>query len=83
MENSLGLWAQRVMIMHVPAGAPQGLVLGSILFNVLINNMDDGIECAFSKFADSTKSEWLISWRAGLLLRGSWTGWRNVLPEIS
>lgn len=49
VENSLGLWAQRMIVMQIPAGAPQGSLLGSIRFNVLINNMDDRIECALSK----------------------------------
>lgn len=57
--------------MQIPAGAPQGLVQGSVMLNVLINNLGDGIECALSKFAGSTKWRWLIPWRAGLLFRGS------------
>ncbi|GAB0179943.1 mitochondrial enolase superfamily member 1 [Grus japonensis] len=39
----------------VMSGIPQGLVLGPVLFNILVSNMDSGIECSLSRFADNTK----------------------------
>lgn len=61
---------------------PQGSPLGSVPFNILINDINSRTECTFSKLGDDIKLLQLVGMRERMPSGGTLTGLRIGLMQM-
>lgn len=67
VHSSISMW--RLMMSAVPGG----YVLGPVLFNIFINDIDIGIKCSFSRLHKAELYIQQVQEKKGMTSRGTWT----------
>ncbi|CAM4640541.1 unnamed protein product [Lepidochelys kempii] len=83
-KQRVGITCQFSEWREVNSGVPQGSVLGPVLFNILINDLEKGVNSEVAKFADDTKLLKIVKYQSDceelqkdLTKLGDWaTKWR-------